>query len=80
MDDYDVVLYERCKHCHLFVERNEVDGQGIAAFVHLHRGDEADEALDDSHEAEPSGELATLSVWRRYGPALMRARFDEEGQ
>ena len=43
--------------------------------MHLHRGDEADEALDEKHEARPSGMLATLDVWRRYGPPEMRVRF-----
>ena len=75
--NYDVVLAEKCgvEDCPLFVERNEPKGPGVADFVHLHRGDEADEALEEKHEAQPSGMLATLDVWRRYGPPEMRVRF-----
>lgn len=71
-------LYEKCADCHLFVEPNEALGEaqsGIALFIHLHRGDEADEALDESHEAKPSGMKATLATWRAYGPPKMRERF-----
>ncbi len=75
-------LYEKCADCHLFVERNDsLDGADpkyaatLAPYVHLHRGDEADEILDESHEARPSGHLANLSTWRAYGPYAMRVRF-----
>ncbi len=69
--------YTKCVHCPLFVERNdEADaGIGIAEFVHLHRGDAADSALDASHEARPSGESRALTWWRRHGPTEVRARF-----
>ena len=75
-----MVGYEKCKHCHLFIEDNYVadEDEGLAPFVHLHRGDEADEALDATHEAEPSGEIHTLDYWREHGPEAMRARFTEE--
>ncbi len=74
---YDITsLYEKCRDCHLFVEPNEASGEGIAPYVHLHRGDEADEALDGSHEPEPSGMIATLTAWQTYGPPEMRERFD----
>lgn len=49
----------------------------VAGWCHLHRGDTDDEALDASHEPRPSGMRATLSTWRAYGPAPMRARFGE---
>ena len=71
-DDY---TYEKCAACHLFVERNYVDGPGIAEYVHLHRDDEADRAVDESHEARPSGEIKPLSYWRKHGPEAMRRRF-----
>jgi len=69
-------LAHKCKHCHLFIEENEYDSDfpNIARWVHLTRGDEADEFYDD-HDAEPSGMLATLDVWREYGPTMMRLRF-----
>lgn len=75
-------LYEKCAECHLFVEPNNAfDGQwpedmgGIAPYVHLARGDEIDEPIDESHDAKPSGEVATLRTWMRHGPAPMRDRF-----
>lgn len=70
-------LAEKCKHCHLFIEPNLDAGPGIAEYMHLHRGDEADEALDADHEPEPSGMIATLATWREYGPREMRARFHD---
>lgn len=87
IDDHETSLYEKCADCHLFVEPNEsaFDSDGnritapeIAGYVHLHRGDDADEALDESHEARPSGMKATLSTWRVYGPEAMRERFTRE--
>jgi len=70
-------LYEKCSDCHLFVEPNyATPREGVAPYVHLHRGDEADEALDESHEARPSGMFANLAAWRAYGPQAMRLRFD----
>jgi hypothetical protein len=67
-------VYAKCKHCHLFVDENDGHGEGVAKYIHLHRGDDADEAIDASHEPEP-GETATLAWWRINGPAEMRARF-----
>lgn len=79
LDQYELpLLYEKCKHCHLFVEPNSaypMPGYDIAEFVHLHRGDEVDEALDESHEPTPSGLKATLDTWRVFGPWQMRQRF-----
>lgn len=70
--------YEKCVECHLFVEENYTGGNPtIAAFVHLHRGDEADEALDATHEAKPSGQVETLTTWERIGPPEMIARFTD---
>lgn len=71
----DAQLAEKCADCHLFVEPNQATGNDIAPYVHLHRGDEADDAIDGSHEAKPSGMKATISTWRAFGPAAMRARF-----
>lgn len=89
-------LYEKCKDCHLFVERNSsvsvavpwdqieddewrrlADAQMLAPWEHLHRGDEPDTLLDESHEAWPSGQKATLSTWREFGPLPMIKRFWE---
>lgn len=83
-EDYDIVLHEKCQHCHLFIEENLQPGDepghpsidGLAAYIHHERGDEADELITSNHDAEPSGEIATLEVWRRYGPLDMRLRFD----
>lgn len=74
----DVVLYEKCADCHLFIDDNNAytdDVPNIARWIHLSRGDEADEAIEGTHDAAPSGMLATLSAWRAYGPEAMRARF-----
>lgn len=67
------VTYEKCADCPLFIEEIEAPH---ALYMHLHRGDEADEALNRSHEPRPSGMLATLNVWKAYGPMEMRLRFD----
>jgi hypothetical protein len=70
-------VYEKCQHCHLFVDKN--DGQpGTAEFVHLSRGDAADERIEASHDAEPSGLKANLATWMVYGPPEMRERFITE--
>lgn len=78
IEDYGGRLYEKCQHCHLFVEVNAayspLDVPVVAQFVHSSRGDTADERLED-HEAEPSGLLATLPTWMVYGPSAMRERF-----
>lgn len=77
-------MYTKCAHCHLFVEENysaySSDGTvhtEYAAYVHLHRGDAADEELDGTHDAEPSGESHPLDYWRVHGPDAMRARFTD---
>ena len=71
-------LYEKCADCHLFVEPNDVDpieGWTLAPYVHLHRGDAADEAIEETHEAKPSGMKANVATWKAYGPIAMRQRF-----
>lgn len=78
--DLNERLYEKCALCHLFVEPNSAFKDStpefpIAEYIHLHRGDEADEALDESHEPAPSGMRATLSVWQEFGPPEMKERF-----
>lgn len=80
--NHSMALVEKCAECHLFIEENsaqlDLDGQpipGIAEYVHLHRGDDADNALDASHEAKSSGLAATLGTWKVLGPAEMRTRF-----
>lgn len=82
-DDLAEPLYEKCAECHLFVEPNSSHDSAdpeyaatLAEYVHLHRGDKADDELDASHEARPSGEIANLTQWRMYGPEAMRARFN----
>jgi len=83
-EDY---LYEKCALCHLFIEPNDsIEGRNpeyeatLALYLHNHRGDEADEALDESHEATPSGMKATLATWQAYGPPEMRARFTPDNE
>lgn len=69
--------YEKCGACHLFIEPNfdhETD-PSLAAFLHLHTGSKADEALEATHDAIPSGEVHGLGYWREAGPQEMRARF-----
>jgi hypothetical protein len=73
------LFYEKCADCHLFVEPNDVEPvkgvDDIALYIHLHRGDEADEAIDETHEAKPSGMKANLATWKAYGPQKMKERF-----
>lgn len=69
MTGLEHVLYEQCNRCHLFIEHDD------NGYAHLHRGDVADEALDESHEAEPSGKIHTLAWWRINGPQAMKDRF-----
>jgi hypothetical protein len=66
--------YEKCAECHLFVERNDANGNDpdLAEYVHLDRDDSA----DSDHEARPSGQRANLAAWHVFGPAAMRARFE----
>jgi hypothetical protein len=70
--------FEKCGGCHLFVEPNDVheDMEGIAPYIHLHRGDRHDEALEETHEAVPSGEKHKLTYWAEHGPNAMKARFN----
>lgn len=70
------VLYEKCLHCHLFVEPNDawVPDQKIMPYIHLSRGNDADERFED-HEPAPSGMLANLTAWQVFGPSAMRERF-----
>lgn len=72
-------LYEKCAHCHLFIEANDdaVDDPTLAAYLHLSRGDEADEAIESTHDAAPSGDRRTIADWKQSGPAAMRARFTD---
>lgn len=72
-----VSTYEKCLHCHLFIELNTEAGEGIAPYLHMHRDDEADRLIDESHEAAPSGMIATLYAWKAYGPLEMRQRFTD---
>ena len=73
-----MATYEKCADCHLFIEENDTGGDAsLAEYVHLHRGDEADDALDASHEARPSGQIKTLDTWKRTGPPEMIARFKD---
>ena len=79
LDEEDVTLYQKCKDCHLFVEKNgdHRPGNGLAEYLHLHRDDAADRLIDESHEARPSGLIATLDTWKACGPMEMRQRFDD---
>jgi hypothetical protein len=68
-------LYEKCQHCHLFVFENTSEGPGVAEYVHSSRGDAADDRIESTHDAEPSGLVANLATWMVFGPAEMRERF-----
>jgi hypothetical protein len=72
---------EKCKHCHLFIEPNEYDPEypDLARYIHLTRGDDADEEIDGDHNAEPSGEIHTIDWWLDNGPTMMRLRFIRNG-
>jgi hypothetical protein len=63
--------------CPFFIEENyshiESPEAGYSKYVHLHRGDEADEAMDD-HEPLP-GECLSLDQWKTEGPLRVRERF-----
>ncbi|THA53254.1 hypothetical protein [Streptomyces sp. A1136] len=71
------VVYEKCAKCHFFIEETNASdvADGCAPYIHLDRGDAADEAITGSHDAEPSGERATLAHWQERGPEEMRKRF-----
>lgn len=69
-------FYEKCRDCYLFVEPNDSSpGAGIAEFVHLTRGNDADNAVEGTHDAVPSGMKANLPTWQVFGPVAMRERF-----
>jgi hypothetical protein len=68
------------ERCWLFVEDNpswEDDPAVLAPYIHLHRGDDADEALDENHEAMPSMDIHPLDWWRENGPDKMKERFTD---
>lgn len=73
---------EKCAHCHLFIgdSGNSEDeiAEGLAEYIHHSRGDDADEAIELSHDAAPSGQRRPLSWWKANGPAAMVARFGNE--
>jgi len=70
------LIYEKCAECHLFIEQNPVKaGPGIAPYIHLDRGDDADELITSTHDATSSGMRATLATWKVFGPPAMRERF-----
>lgn len=69
-----------CKHCHLFVVATGNNQPGLSEWDHCHRGDDADEALDESHEAAPGDVSAPLSWWKVNGPPAMLARFTDTGE
>lgn len=80
MPQNDAPLYEKCQHCHLFVEENHVEPGNpldLALHIHMHRGDEADEEIIATHDAEPSGQIATIETWKEFGPTAMLKRFWE---
>lgn len=73
--------YIKCEKCPLFVDPNHAHdpddaGDDLAPWVHLSRGDDADEAYED-HDATPDVTLGarTLAYWLWHGPLPMRARF-----
>lgn len=75
--DLNQYEYEKCAHCHLFVEPvDEADALDRNFFMHLARGDDDDNAIESDHDAMPSGEKNTLVWWKYNGPLAMRARFE----
>jgi len=74
------VTYEKCRDCHLFIDRNDVEEDSdfeIAPFVHLYGECDLCVATDESHDATPGGGRGTIEWWKANGPELMRARFDD---
>lgn len=65
------------ERCWLFVEENPSlgDSPDLAEYIHLARGDEADDALEDTHQAQSSNDVHSLDWWRQYGPDKMKERF-----
>lgn len=78
MTDLSEHQYTKCNQCHLFVETNPAyeDDNTLAQYIHLSRGDDEDTAIEESHDAAPSGEKRTLAWWKANGPLPIRARFD----
>ncbi len=70
-----ITVFTQCASCHLFVEPNHGADPDEAQWVHLSRGDDADEKVESTHDAEPGAESHPLDWWRVHGPAAMRARF-----
>jgi hypothetical protein len=70
--------YEKCKFCHLFIEENDdhEEDPDLASHLHLSRGDAADALIEETHNATPSGHIATLDWWKINGPTEMQARFE----
>lgn len=74
------VTYEKCRDCHLFIDRNDSEEDGdfeIAPFVHLYGECDLCVATDESHDATPGGGRGTIEWWKANGPELMQARFDD---
>ncbi len=70
-----IIDYTQCRGCHLFVEPNHGSDPHEAQWIHLSRGDDADEKIENTHDAGPGAESHPLDWWRANGPAAMRARF-----
>jgi hypothetical protein len=76
-------LYTLCavEGCPFFVDDNSAYQDStpefpIAPYIHLTRGDAADDARDD-HEPVP-GETHELDWWKEHGPDRVRERFIEQ--
>ncbi len=70
-----ISVFTKCNNCHLFVELNHGAGPDEAQWIHLSRGDDADEKIECTHDAGPGADSHPLNWWRANGPAAMRARF-----
>lgn len=62
-------FYEICGHidCMHFIEENDVQGEGIAPYLHLDDGEK-----EHDHDAIPSGIIHTLTEWSKIWPELFR--------
>lgn len=71
-------MYEKCRHCHLFIELNPAaeNDPAVSVYDHMSRGDAADERITGTHDAEPSGIRGSLAWWKAAGPPEMVARFN----
>ena len=69
MSAHEDCEYRLCKHCDHFVDRNHAKGDNpeIAAFLHLEDGEQ-----EFDHNGETSGEVHTLTEWKRLRPDLFR--------